>query len=396
MAVLRLQGLNIEAGTEDIRRFFNGLPIPNGGVHIIGGKMGEAFIIFSTERARQLAMLHSGTRLKGSTVTLYDSSMAEIQHKIELKLKKRKREPVSRTTAAECCTVLPQAQRSTIQTDQVHSSVSTPQLTNIPKLSEDAIETSQVADQTPPVNNLVRVTEPTRHRMEEQQGNVREVDSCKPGYLRLYGVPKTITKEEVCWFFDGLKVEDVLTNTLQTQDQYCLVKIASLKEAKEGLKYSCNSKDFCIEVRLGHERMWEQAMEHHENAPSSTFLGQHQLSPARHLHSGAPVKSHCSPKRHRSTSPLFDTERCVMVKNLPKTINKAQIRDLFSCPDVPKNKISCLPHKKNEQTSTVFIIFTKPEEYTLAMNMNGSVVGSQPIDVSSITKEKLNDLMHRS
>lgn len=393
MAVLRLQGLNIEAGTEDIRRFFNGLPIPNGGVHITGGKMGEAFIIFGTERARQLAMLHSGTLLKGSTVTLSGSSMAEIQHKIELKVKKRKRGAVSRTTAAECCTVLPQAQRSTIQTDQVHSSVSTPQLTNIPKLGMDAIETIQVADQRPPVNNLVRVTEPTRQRMEEQQGNVREVDSCKPGYLRVYGLPKTITKEEVFWFFDGLKVVDVLTNTLHTQDQYCLVKTASLKEAKEGLKYSCNSKDFCIEVRLGHERMWEQAMKHHENAPSSTFLGQHQLSPD--LHRSAPVKSHCSPKRHRSTTPLFDTERCVMVKNLPKTISKTQIRDLFSCPDIPKNKISYLPHK-NEQTSTVFIIFTKPEEYTLVMNMNGSVVGSQPIDVSSITKEKLNDLMHRS
>ena len=36
--VIRLQGLPIVAGTMDIRHFFSGLTIPDGGVHIVGGE----------------------------------------------------------------------------------------------------------------------------------------------------------------------------------------------------------------------------------------------------------------------------------------------------------------------------------------------------------------------
>lgn len=43
--VIRLLGLPFIAGPVDIRHFFKGLTIPDGGVHIIGGKVGEAFII---------------------------------------------------------------------------------------------------------------------------------------------------------------------------------------------------------------------------------------------------------------------------------------------------------------------------------------------------------------
>lgn len=43
--VIRLQGLPIVAGTMDIRHFFSGLTIPDGGVHIVGGELGEAFIV---------------------------------------------------------------------------------------------------------------------------------------------------------------------------------------------------------------------------------------------------------------------------------------------------------------------------------------------------------------
>lgn len=411
--VLRLQGLNIKAGLEDIRRFFHGLPIPQGGVHITGGKMGEAFIIFSTERAGQLAMLSSGKQLKGSTVTLYKSSMDELKHKMELKLRERQcapmvSEPVPQTTTTTelyntlllGVAAVVQGLHSNIQMNQVQSpQVKTNQL-NVPKSVKDAIDKSRVADPAPPVNNQVRVPEPTRH-VEEQQGGVGQVSSCKPGYLRLYGLPHTITKEDVCWFLEGLRVLDVITDTLQGPDQCCLVKMASCNEAEEALKYSCSSpSDLLIEVRLAHERMWENAIEHREKSSHSTFSNQDRFSTNRPLNRNAPVKRPCSsggaPKRHCSNSPSFDTEYCVMVKNLPKTITKTAIRNLFSCPEIPNNKILHLQNMWNERTSTYFIIFTKPEEYTLAMNMNGNVVGSQKIDVSSITKEKMKDLMYQS
>ncbi|XP_027027732.1 RNA binding motif protein 12Ba [Tachysurus fulvidraco] len=401
--VLRLQGLNIEAGHEDIRKFFHGLSIPKGCVHITGGKTGEAFIIFSSERAGQLAMLHSGKPLKGSTVTLYKSSMAEFKHKMELKLRKRKcasveREPVLQITATEMYKTLlylgaaVQGLQSKVQSPPVSPTPST----DVLKLSKDAIDESPIAYQTQPVQN--QVADPRKHHVEEQHGGVRDVSSCKPGYLRLYGLPNTITKEEVCQFLEGLRVVDVITDTLQRQDQCCLVKMASFKEAEEGLNYSCRSpRDFPVEVRLAHERMWESAMEHRENSLSSILSEQDRSSPDRRLQKNSlgkrPDSFWSSPKRRRSNSPSFNTEYYVMVRNLPKTFTKSEIRHLFSCPDIPNSKILHLLNKWKERTSTAFIIFTQPEDYTLAMNMNGTTVCSHTIDVSSITKEKMKDLM---
>lgn len=44
--IIRLQNLPWAANASDIRLFFKGLQIPEGGVHIIGGEDGDAFIAF--------------------------------------------------------------------------------------------------------------------------------------------------------------------------------------------------------------------------------------------------------------------------------------------------------------------------------------------------------------
>lgn len=44
--IIRLQNLPWSANALDIRQFFNGLGIPEGGVHIVGGELGDAFIAF--------------------------------------------------------------------------------------------------------------------------------------------------------------------------------------------------------------------------------------------------------------------------------------------------------------------------------------------------------------
>jgi len=48
--VIHLQGLPIVVGTMD----FSGLAIPDGGVHIVGGELGEAFIILPLTKLRGL------------------------------------------------------------------------------------------------------------------------------------------------------------------------------------------------------------------------------------------------------------------------------------------------------------------------------------------------------
>ncbi|CAL1291570.1 unnamed protein product [Larinioides sclopetarius] len=81
--IIRLQNLPLSAKSGDIRHFFGGLRIPNGGVHIVGGEKGDAFIAFESDEDARLAMRKDGGKLMGSRVKLYLSSYMEMQHEIE-------------------------------------------------------------------------------------------------------------------------------------------------------------------------------------------------------------------------------------------------------------------------------------------------------------------------
>ncbi|KAI8039465.1 RNA-binding protein 12 [Drosophila gunungcola] len=81
--IIRLQNLPWTANARDIRNFFSGLAIPEGGVHIIGGEMGDAFIAFSTDEDARCAMLKDREKLMEIQVRLLLSSRAEMQKVIE-------------------------------------------------------------------------------------------------------------------------------------------------------------------------------------------------------------------------------------------------------------------------------------------------------------------------
>lgn len=78
--IIRLQGLPWSASATDIRQFFKGLNIPPGGVHIIGGEKGDAFIAFvSDEDARRAMMMNNGF-IDTNSVQLFLSSKTEMQN----------------------------------------------------------------------------------------------------------------------------------------------------------------------------------------------------------------------------------------------------------------------------------------------------------------------------
>ncbi|XP_063698829.1 uncharacterized protein LOC134829596 [Culicoides brevitarsis] len=81
--IIRLQNLPWSANSMDIRQFFRGQSIPDGGVNIVGGEKGDAFIAFSTDEDARQAMMKNGTKLKDSTISLLLSSRAEMQKVIE-------------------------------------------------------------------------------------------------------------------------------------------------------------------------------------------------------------------------------------------------------------------------------------------------------------------------
>ncbi|XP_076370965.1 uncharacterized protein LOC143256940 [Tachypleus tridentatus] len=81
--IIRLQNLPWSANSLDIRRFFNGLSIPEGGVHIVGGEKGDAFIAFGTDEDARQAMERDGGRIREVKVKLFLSSRTEMQRVIE-------------------------------------------------------------------------------------------------------------------------------------------------------------------------------------------------------------------------------------------------------------------------------------------------------------------------
>ncbi|XP_011315110.1 uncharacterized protein DDB_G0283697 [Fopius arisanus] len=81
--IIRLQNLAWSANALDIRQFFRGLGIPEGGVHIVGGELGDAFIAFSTDEDARQAMMHDGGKIKEMKIKLLLSSRTEMQKVIE-------------------------------------------------------------------------------------------------------------------------------------------------------------------------------------------------------------------------------------------------------------------------------------------------------------------------
>ncbi|XP_065294197.1 RNA-binding protein 12 isoform X3 [Dermacentor albipictus] len=81
--IIRLQNLPWAANSLDIRRYFQGLNIPEGGVHIVGGEKGDAFIAFGSDEDARQAMERDGGKIKEVRIKLLLSSRAEMQRIID-------------------------------------------------------------------------------------------------------------------------------------------------------------------------------------------------------------------------------------------------------------------------------------------------------------------------
>lgn len=179
--VIRLQGLRITAGSEDIRNFFTGLRIPDGGVHIIGGELEEAFIIFASDEDARRAMTRSGGCIKGSPVNLLLSSKSEMQsvleestRRSELKGRGIYKEGVKRPSAERGPMPFNKDPRADVRRPDLQ------EMRNRPSPSS--------------FNEI-------RHQREA------EVPERADLYLKLTGMPFSATKEDVYTFFSGIKVQ---------------------------------------------------------------------------------------------------------------------------------------------------------------------------------------------
>lgn len=78
VVVIRLLGFFFIAGFVDIRYFFTGLIIFDGGVYIIGGEIGEVFIIFVIDEDVRRVISRLGGFIKDLFVEFFFSSKVEM------------------------------------------------------------------------------------------------------------------------------------------------------------------------------------------------------------------------------------------------------------------------------------------------------------------------------
>ncbi|XP_043973846.1 RNA binding motif protein 12Ba isoform X2 [Gambusia affinis] len=508
--ILRLEGLDVKAGTEDIRTFFQSLHIPDGGVYIMGGHLGEAFISFTTASDAQAALLRSGNFLKGSMVTLHISSMEEIEQKFEESLSSKKtsltvRKPHPRSAKNEMsrqhkskngnvkckssshdvylAKMKPKSGSHGINILRPKSRLHDDNMTTIkPKSRPHDVNKTTKPKSRPRDVNMIKVTPKSRphgdstsvsssaafpvdpdpadlpasnaqhfqpsttnmpasnaqlldtdafflgvcsvlQRLQSTQTTVPNfefphVDSAtssvavrnpehtldlRPGYVRLFGLPASITKEDICKFFKGLRVEDVIVDVELGISRGCLVKFADMQDASDALGFNQQLLgSIHVEVRGADEKLWVRALQEYSKAFDDRSRCKHERSPTEKAHyerrpvvfhkrtsDQVPFKPLKRPKLDAEPSASLSrpSEYTVMVRNLPENMTKTDIKELFRCPNLPHKNVLHLLDETNNITDTAFLSFNRTEDFDYAINLSGCHGGSGAIEVTSITKE---------
>uniref|UniRef100_A0A3Q0S304 RNA binding motif protein 12Bb n=1 Tax=Amphilophus citrinellus TaxID=61819 RepID=A0A3Q0S304_AMPCI len=298
--VIRLQGLRVTAGAEDIRRFFTGLKIPDGGVHIIGGEREEAFIIFASDEDARRAMTRSGGLIKGSPVTLLLSSKTEMQSMLE------------RTTK-----IVELDQKRRLEDDVRH-----PRRSMDPEMGRRS--GSRSGDTPPP--------------LLQRASNTDDV------FLFLKGLPFSVTEKEICDFFSGILVEEVVLvkNRKGSNNGTGFVKFATRQDAMEGLK---RDREYIgsryIEISTTTLNDWYRA----------TGGVQTARNPQHRVRSRSPVA-----QRHIAPS---DEEYCVVLENLSFAVEKEDIKQLFHNAKLEDDQILPSSYSSDPYDSEKICIFVR-------------------------------------
>lgn len=349
VVVIRLQGLRITAGSEDIRKFFTGLKIPDGGVHIIGGEHDEAFILFASDEDARRAMNRSGGCIRGSPVQLFLSSQTEMQNTLERNTEITELEEMRQFEESPRCS------RRSVESDVGQRLGG--RLGNSP--SPEPQSSSQTEDL----------------------------------YVYLRGMPFSVTEMDVSNFFDGLLIDGIvlLKNGHGSNTGNGLVKFRSSDDTYEALK---RHRQYIgaryVEVSKSTANYWYQ------HAGSLPEMGDMQTNVERDR---SPLRNDRNPHQQRAPSPLAqrsnpaDDEYCVLLENLSYTAEKEDIRNLFQNANLQSDQILHLVSSDGRRTRSSFVLFKNLHDYCEALSHEKRLFFNRWVYTRPISREKMIALL---
>uniref|UniRef100_A0A8C5WDW6 RRM domain-containing protein n=1 Tax=Leptobrachium leishanense TaxID=445787 RepID=A0A8C5WDW6_9ANUR len=327
--IIRLRGLPVEADSMDIRNFFYGLSIPRGGVYIIGGNYGEAYIAFGNIDDARCALSLSGHPLKNSSVHLTLSSEGEMNYAFEM---------------------------SQMSATRPQESAPYPLMGNMPE----------------------------RNGMPSYRPlGPGDLFSAGPSYIHLQGLPLKATKVDIKEHFRGIMVEDAVFLKFQNgiRNGKAIVKFKRRTDAKEALE--------CKQLFMGtayitmmpaHEVVWIRECER---------LGH---SPTRSLSAGRLRDRSRSPVRMRRHA-VYTDEFYVHLVHLPVTATKKEIQQHFSFARLADYQISFLTDKSGKRAREGFAMFKHGRDYRRALDLHKEPFQGRPLSVYAIPKRAMEDIL---
>jgi len=333
--VIRLQNLPLVAGTIDIRHYFGGLKIPDGGVHIIGGDDGTAFILFATDEDARQAMLRDAKNLCGATIRLMLSSHSEMKKVIE----------------------------------------------DSQRICE---ELRGLRPPEPPITNLTgRSVAPgypchPKHYMGKPPSPEQMVAT--DVYLEVKGLPFDASENDVLYFFAPVRVLDMrfLLDEARRRSGTVLVKFKSAIDKLEGLKKDGKFVEGrFVKVSPISERRWLMF-----GPPPDQLYG-----PDRKRPSSSASPNAGTPKRSRAFSPLR-SDNCVEIRGLPSNTTYKTINEFFSGLRLVDGGLF-VEHDNKVCKGRAFAEFSIFPDYKQALLKDGDMVNGKQVRVIGLSKPNM-------
>ncbi|XP_049586922.1 RNA binding motif protein 12Ba [Syngnathus scovelli] len=222
-----------------------------------------------------------------------------------------------------------------------------------------------------------------------EDGNIIMSDPQKsrPGYVRLFGLPASTTKADICSFFEGLKVAEVVVNMKLEHRHVCLVKFEDMQDAFDALHFNNQYMGpICVEVRKATEMIWNLALSECENtchkAEKDSDTAKHKVGLE---------EEYDYPKKPRLYIPR--DKYIVKVCNFPVYTTKTDLQQVFQCDELQNRyNIQHLLDKNGHRTDTAFLFLNQKANYEHVMSCNGKLVSAAPIKVSAITRGEMMEL----